>query len=361
MTKCTQPGLTRQKKWTISAGAVISFFLLVSCSQPEGNDNDLNAESSVDPAEHQSNYSVLNTIQYSILKHYAAKAKTQGANITYPICVASDELKFTSAQRAAFIQTEEQAINKWNKALIGQTGWAVSSIKLYPVGGFTKSSCPKTDNGYPVYRVIGIAGNRGGASFWDYLQTVEKNNFFTPNLRREMHEYGHQLAMGDTYTEVGYEQPIGQPASIMNLYYNVDGLTQDDIDGVRQIWYMLRTGSTNPCATGYVPGKALENRNGHRFCVKGSGPNPVDNCPKDPNKTEPGNCGCGVPEGTCGTCTNKNTNCASWAAAGECTKNPSYMLTSCCKNTNCASWAAAGECTKNPGYMLTNCCASCKK
>ncbi|MCU0664662.1 MAG: hypothetical protein MUC50_20355, partial [Myxococcota bacterium] len=26
----------------------------------------------------------------------------------------------------------------------------------------------------------------------------------------------------------------------------------------------------------------------------------VDNCPNDPNKTEPGQCGCGVPEGTCG-------------------------------------------------------------
>jgi predicted enzyme involved in methoxymalonyl-ACP biosynthesis len=25
----------------------------------------------------------------------------------------------------------------------------------------------------------------------------------------------------------------------------------------------------------------------------------VDNCPNDPNKTEPGKCGCGVPEGTC--------------------------------------------------------------
>ncbi|MCU0662412.1 MAG: M12 family metallo-peptidase [Myxococcota bacterium] len=27
----------------------------------------------------------------------------------------------------------------------------------------------------------------------------------------------------------------------------------------------------------------------------------VDNCPNDPNKTEPGSCGCGVAEGTCGT------------------------------------------------------------
>ncbi len=30
-------------------------------------------------------------------------------------------------------------------------------------------------------------------------------------------------------------------------------------------------------------------------------------------------------------------------------------------NTNCAAWAGAGECTKNPNYMLTGCCASCKR
>jgi hypothetical protein len=29
------------------------------------------------------------------------------------------------------------------------------------------------------------------------------------------------------------------------------------------------------------------------------GSTPADNCPNDPNKTEPGICGCGVPEGTC--------------------------------------------------------------
>lgn len=32
------------------------------------------------------------------------------------------------------------------------------------------------------------------------------------------------------------------------------------------------------------------------------GPTIVDDCPDDPNKTEPGECGCGVPEGSCGQC-----------------------------------------------------------
>ena len=36
---------------------------------------------------------------------------------------------------------------------------------------------------------------------------------------------------------------------------------------------------------------------------------------------------------------------------------------SSCKDNNksCSGWAANGECTKNPGYMLVNCKKSCNK
>ena len=41
----------------------------------------------------------------------------------------------------------------------------------------------------------------------------------------------------------------------------------------------------------------------------------VDNCPDDPNKTEPGLCGCGVPEGTCAIdTTNKGKIVYPWHA-----------------------------------------------
>jgi hypothetical protein len=32
---------------------------------------------------------------------------------------------------------------------------------------------------------------------------------------------------------------------------------------------------------------------------------PVDGCPDDPDKLEPGRCGCGVPEGSCAACADK--------------------------------------------------------
>merc|ERR1711860_320756 len=70
-------------------------------------------------------------------------------------------------------------------------------------------------------------------------------------------------------------------------------------------------------------------------------------------------------------------NCPSWAARGECQRNPGYMLRNCkksCKNAgnsdnssnltdnhvNCPGWAKRGECKRNPGYMLRNCRKSCK-
>ncbi|KAL4430795.1 hypothetical protein ABPG75_006051 [Micractinium tetrahymenae] len=70
-------------------------------------------------------------------------------------------------------------------------------------------------------------------------------------------------------------------------------------------------------------------------------------------------------------CEDFNAYCPGWAATGECSTNPAYMLPNCrvscgvctgpCQNDNtqCSYWASVGECTKNPGYMLSNCKLSC--
>ncbi|CAH3035928.1 unnamed protein product [Porites lobata] len=79
------------------------------------------------------------------------------------------------------------------------------------------------------------------------------------------------------------------------------------------------------------------------------------------------------------SCVDKSPSCGYWALIGECTKNPGYMLTSCCvwcnhmktlkniastsctdEDANCGVWANKGECCKNPAYMLERCCAACK-
>ncbi|XP_076453477.1 uncharacterized protein LOC143288737 [Babylonia areolata] len=74
---------------------------------------------------------------------------------------------------------------------------------------------------------------------------------------------------------------------------------------------------------------------------------------------------------TAGPCTDESDNCPGWAASGECSKNPGYMLLHCklscdlCSgpcidhSDNCPGWADYGECTRNPGYMLRHCKVSC--
>ena len=70
-----------------------------------------------------------------------------------------------------------------------------------------------------------------------------------------------------------------------------------------------------------------------------------------------------------------NTNCPTWAAAGECEANSQYMLTECAhacaggggeaepqdSHQDCAPWVQDGECYRNPAFMLQQCRASCSK
>ena len=64
--------------------------------------------------------------------------------------------------------------------------------------------------------------------------------------------------------------------------------------------------------------------------------------------------------------------CRLFASEGKCTTDDNVMkncATSCSKisqsipiddtDKSCQAWASAGECSKNPGYMLLNCATSC--
>ena len=86
-------------------------------------------------------------------------------------------------------------------------------------------------------------------------------------------------------------------------------------------------------------------------------------------------------------CMDRNSQCASWKANGECTKNPAFMSAQCCQacaadsaatgnaatasrqvrdpscsdraGAGCRAWAESGECTRNPSFMLNECASSC--
>ncbi|EOD06790.1 hypothetical protein EMIHUDRAFT_106715 [Emiliania huxleyi CCMP1516] len=87
----------------------------------------------------------------------------------------------------------------------------------------------------------------------------------------------------------------------------------------------------------------------------------------------------------------KSLPCVQWAEAGECKRNPDYMIVHCaaaCRVANrarraggpssrargdadagraasdkslpCVQWAEAGECKRNPDYMIVHCAAACR-
>jgi hypothetical protein len=213
-------------------------------------------------------YSTLETMSYSILRQYIKAAQTQGPDIRYPLCVTA-EFNVTDEKRARYLKIEEQAANKWNDLLQGEPDWTVRHIEFYMVGGATPSSCPDQVDGLKVYRLVALANqDRGYAAFHQYKNAIGRSEWDGESLNREIHEYGHQVGLGDTYTENSYQIPIGQPEGIMNNCWTTRELTEDDAAGVRNVWRMVRTNSKEPCGEGYVTGTARLNNNNHQFCIK---------------------------------------------------------------------------------------------
>merc|ERR1719272_686561 len=84
-----------------------------------------------------------------------------------------------------------------------------------------------------------------------------------------------------------------------------------------------------------------------------------------------------APEEVGATCVDNNGSCPGWAAGGECTRNPGYMIPNCKKscgqcnptppaptctdlNNECSSWSQQGWCQRNTNsFMKTNCKKSC--
>ena len=72
-------------------------------------------------------------------------------------------------------------------------------------------------------------------------------------------------------------------------------------------------------------------------------------------------------------CMDTNDSCRTWAADGECSSNPGFMLSACrescfqcesaaCSNdaAGCEAWAAAGECAANEKFMVSACRHACR-
>ncbi|NOJ77415.1 RICIN domain-containing protein [Myxococcus xanthus] len=216
----------------------------------------------------RSELSYLNTLNYSILTEFErARGMQLSGDISYPVCIFSNyTTPISASKRESYRALMQQVVNRWNDALESQPGWAVWNIRLYLVGSST--ACPDTDASLKVYKVMGDqTRERGYAQFWTFLNVAGRGEFDSENYKRELHEYGHQLGLGDTYSEATYQLPFDQPPGIMNLYWDVPDLTDDDIASVRHVWARLSGRSGSQCPAGFIPGTAQPNPNGHIFCV----------------------------------------------------------------------------------------------
>jgi hypothetical protein len=307
-------------------------------------------------------YGVLPTLQHSIMLELDEAVDLQGSRrIRYPVCVTSD-VAVADQVYQRYLQQEQESFNRWSGALEGETGWRVRNIELYRVGGSRAGSCPREDQGLRVYHSDARSSTtRANAAFPEYRQNISVNDLRQADWRLNLHELGHQFGLGDTYTEASYQTPVGQPAAVMNRTWEVSDFTQDDIDAVRHIWWMVRTGSNNPCADDYRRGSAGVNRGNTRFCV------PLASDDDD---------------GGGGQCrdTANGQQCRAWAQQGYCTGyyGP-WMQQNCCgtcqgsggddgpicrnvaNGQQCRAWAQQGYCTGYYGaWMQQNCCAACR-
>jgi hypothetical protein len=250
--------------------AFIALGLLGAIAAPgcvAGETSDTEQDESVETAESAMSY--FNGLSFSILKEYkAASVQQSTANITYPFCVYSNyDQPISAAKRESYRQTMQKVVNRWNSALVGQPGWPVQSITLKLVG--TSTSCPDTSSSRKVYKVMGDkTTNRGSASVSEYLNVAGKTEFDQESYVRELHEYGHQVGLGDDYTEAGYQQPVDQPPGIMNNCWILTDLTDDDVSSVRHIWARVNDPANAPkCPANYVVGTTNEGGVGFTYCV----------------------------------------------------------------------------------------------
>ena len=74
-----------------------------------------------------------------------------------------------------------------------------------------------------------------------------------------LHEYGHQIGLGDTYSENGLQNPANQPQGSVMMNAMSDSLSADDTAGIIKAWSIIYKKEAIQCGTGYQEGTAAVN------------------------------------------------------------------------------------------------------
>lgn len=156
----------------------------------------------------------------------------------------------------------EKAVQAWTGAIAADPSWPCGeSVAL---SWQTQRTVPGT---IAVFIDAAVQRSYAVVGGYEIRLSPQYTNPGDPYAERViLHEMGHMVGLSDTYTERGYQQPIGQPFGIMNNLYNVQWLMPDDVAGANAL-YRYITGRGQFCDGGYKQGGAYENKNRVAFCV----------------------------------------------------------------------------------------------
>jgi hypothetical protein len=173
----------------------------------------------------------------------------------YAIASPSDQ----GVTNAEFIRISiETAVSAWVDALKDNPFWKCKKVAFQYGEAGQGTIRVYIDNS--LQRSYAIVG-KNEVYLAGYLNESDQFSY-----RVILHEMGHMFGLADTYTEPGRQQPLGQPASIMNNLYMVPGLTSDDIFGANALYEYINNRSEF-CSNGYSVGMAWENQYRIAFCV----------------------------------------------------------------------------------------------
>jgi hypothetical protein len=203
-------------------------------------------------------------------------AKTSALNACI---VYQGNVKPTSFQIRAKENSLAVAVIKWNAALKrANVGWKIDAVALKTLSGI--GQCPAANYDMTILVWTDSATwNRdhakGQRSYADvnrgeiHLDPEAFDGLPSGDLRQWVivHEYGHLLGLGDTYTEKGESQP--QESHPPSVYRGEGGTwdpSPDDIAGIGAVWKYIETGSFS-CPQGYKKGTGWANGGTPYYCV----------------------------------------------------------------------------------------------
>ena len=163
----------------------------------------------------------------------------------------------------------KKAVEMWIAPLKGQEGWKINQVQVKvrtiqpSATGSSKLPCGLDNSGRYYFcdesgeeirlMIIRQDGFRAHASnSLDFLALQVKNPESV-----YIHETGHLMGLADTYEEWGYQRLGEQHDRSMMNTSGATTLSNDDLNGVRQIWKFVRTGKME-CPAGYRQGGADE-------------------------------------------------------------------------------------------------------